>query len=57
MKPTIRYQSQLLFRRTYKPGPYLNLVMSAAVRRNRLRLLFTSRAPALDPPPKRETTS
>lgn len=54
MKPAIRYQSQLLYRRAYKPGPYLNLVMRAAARRLRPRTPSLTRALALDPPLKPE---
>ena len=54
MKPTLRYQSQLLYRRAYKPGPYLHIVMRAAARRQRPRPASLTRAFALDPPLKME---
>jgi len=54
MKPTLRYQSQLLYRRAYKPGPYLHVVMRAAARRLRPRTPSLTRALALDPPLKLE---
>ena len=40
-----RYQSQLLYRRSYKPGPRLSVLLHAFLRRQRAGLTF--RPPAV----------